>query len=198
MEERPIALFNILTKQRCAVQEMTRPPAISWLHYCEVWFLRRREPWLGLGGKKRYAKADVCIVEGTDPLLIVQQDKSHMNLGGDADSRLIATAIAAYDKDSLHRLEYGLPARSGRRRVVGIVMSGSWPTSIQSFPYPGWNPIPTLCRILVASALRKKSYWLIASPFRGPNSGWRRARSHWTTGSSWLQENVSRCCVFQY
>jgi len=60
-----------------------------------------------------------------------------MNLGGDADSRLIATAIAAYDKDSLHRLEYGLPARSGRRRVVGIVMSGSWPTSIQSFPYPG-------------------------------------------------------------
>lgn len=82
-----------------------------------------------VGGEKRYAKADVCIVSGTDPLLIVQQDKSHLDpLGGDADARLIAAAIAAYDKDSLYRAEYGLPARPDRR-VVGIVMSGSWPTS---------------------------------------------------------------------
>ena len=31
------------------------------------------------GREKRYAKADVCIVEGTNPLLIVQQDKSHVD-----------------------------------------------------------------------------------------------------------------------
>jgi hypothetical protein len=37
-----------------------------------------------VGREKRHAKADVCIVEGTNPLLIVQQDKSHVDsLGGD-------------------------------------------------------------------------------------------------------------------
>ena len=81
------------------------------------------------GREKRYAKADVCIVEGTNPLLIVQQDKSHVDpLGGDVDARLIATAIAAYDEDSLYQEEYGLYPRPGNGRLVGIVMRGPWPT----------------------------------------------------------------------
>ncbi|KIM43582.1 hypothetical protein M413DRAFT_434331 [Hebeloma cylindrosporum] len=85
-------------------------------------------------GEKRYAKADVCIVEGTNPLLLVQQDKSHVNpLGGDADARLVAAAIAALDKDSLYRAEYGLPKRSSSQ-VVGFVMSGSWPTFFKLSP----------------------------------------------------------------
>jgi len=87
-----------------------------------------------VGGEKRYAKADVCIIEGTDPLLIVQQDKSHVDpLGGDADARLVAAAIAAYDRDSLYRAEYGFPRRFSAQ-VVGIVMNGSWPTFFRIFP----------------------------------------------------------------
>jgi hypothetical protein len=87
-----------------------------------------------VGGEKRYAKADVCIVEGTDPLLIVQQDKSHVDpLGGDADARLAAAAIAAYDRDSMYRVEYGLPKRVSPQ-VVGITMNGSWPTFFRIFP----------------------------------------------------------------
>jgi hypothetical protein len=127
-----------------------------------------------LGGKKRYAMADICIVEGTDPLLIVQQDKLHVDLGRYADSRLIATAIAAYDKDSLHRVKYGLPARSGRRRIVGIVISGSWPTFFKIDPISLISRVKSnigTVRILAAPASRKKSYWLIAPTFRGPNSG---------------------------
>jgi len=81
-----------------------------------------------VGGEKRYAKADVCIVEGTNPLFIVQQDKSHVHpLGGDTDARLIAAAIAAHDKDSLYHAEYNLPARSNPW-TVGMVMNGSWAT----------------------------------------------------------------------
>jgi len=49
-------------------------------------------------------------------------------LGGDVDARLIATAIAAYDEDSLYREEYGLYPRPGIGRLVGIVMRDSWPT----------------------------------------------------------------------
>jgi hypothetical protein len=79
-----------------------------------------------IGREKRHAKADVCIVEGTNPL---QQDKSHVDsLGGDVDARLIATAIAAYDEYSLYREEYGFYPRPGSGRLVGIVMRGSWPT----------------------------------------------------------------------
>jgi hypothetical protein len=41
---------------------------------------------------------------------------------------IIATAIAAYDEDSLYREEHGLYQRPGSGRLVGIAMRGSWPT----------------------------------------------------------------------
>ena len=99
-----------------------------------------------VGREKRHSKADVCIVEGTNPLLIVQQDKSHVDpLGGDADARLIATAIAAYDEDSLYRVEYDLAERPAK--LVGIVMHGSWPTFFKIWPV----------NVLVYNALQSKN-----------------------------------------
>jgi len=79
-------------------------------------------------GSERSVSDAYGIVEGTDPsLLVAQQDKSHVYpLGGDANARLIAAALAACENDTLYRAEYGLSQRSGIE-VVGIVMNGSWP-----------------------------------------------------------------------
>jgi len=66
-------------------------------------------------------------------LCIVQQDKSHTCPLGDMAARLIliATAVGAYDEDSLYRAEYNLSL--GPTGML-IVMLGSWPTSFKIGP----------------------------------------------------------------
>jgi hypothetical protein len=87
---------------------------------------RKKFPLLSHDGAQ-HATADVCILEGTDPLLIIQEDKSHLDPFYDAFIQLMATATAAYSADALNRDKYGLPSRRNTD-VLGIVMIGSWPT----------------------------------------------------------------------
>ena len=75
----------------------------------------------------QHVKADVCILEGTDPLLIIQEDKPHLDPFYNVFVRLIATAVASFSADASYRKQYDI---QGRRTDImhGIIMNGSWPT----------------------------------------------------------------------
>ena len=49
--------------------------------------------------EQRHAKTDVCIVDSDDILLLVQEDKRHMDLK-DPEPQLIAKAIAAFQANN--------------------------------------------------------------------------------------------------
>jgi len=75
----------------------------------------------------QHVKADVCILEGTDPVLIIQEDKSHLDPFHNAFVGLITTALASFCADASHREQYNTMARHSDI-VHGIIMNGSWPT----------------------------------------------------------------------
>ena len=78
-------------------------------------------------GEMRFAQADVCILDGTDPLLLIQEDHSRVDPLTDPIPPLIAAAIAAFDVAASHRAKYQLPVRSSSD-ILGITFCGSWPT----------------------------------------------------------------------
>lgn len=78
-------------------------------------------------GEIRYAQADVCIIDGTDPLLLIQEDHSRVDPLTDPIPPLIAAAIAAFDVAASHRAKYQLPGRASPD-ILGITFCGSWPT----------------------------------------------------------------------
>jgi len=78
-------------------------------------------------GEMRYAQADVCILDGTDPLLLIQEDHSRVDPLTDPIPPLIAAAIAAVDVAALHRAKHQLPGRACSY-ILGITFCGSWPT----------------------------------------------------------------------
>ena len=87
-------------------------------------------------------KADVCILEGTDPVLIIQEDKSHLDPFHNAFVGLITTALASFCADSSHRAQYNIMER--RNDIVyGIIMNGSWPTF---FKIPGLRQLDMVWR----------------------------------------------------
>ena len=72
----------------------------------------------------QHVKADICILEGTDPLLIIQEDKTHLDPFYNAFVCLIATAIASFSADASYREQYDVLAR--RNDIIyGIIMNGS-------------------------------------------------------------------------
>ena len=75
----------------------------------------------------QHVKADVCILEGTNPLLIIQEDKSHLDPFYNTFVRLIATAVASFGVDASYRTQYDIEARRNDT-IHGIIMNGSWPT----------------------------------------------------------------------
>lgn len=60
-------------------------------------------------GEERHAKADVCIMDGLEILLLVQEDKRHLD-SSDPEPQLIANAIAAFYNNNITRVQaLGLP-----------------------------------------------------------------------------------------
>ncbi|KAH9966458.1 hypothetical protein BC827DRAFT_1264446 [Russula dissimulans] len=77
-------------------------------------------------GEQRHAKTDVCIMDGSDILLLVQEDKRHMD-GSDPEPQLIAEAIAAFYNNNDTRVRaLGLPTLQNQV-IPGITMKGTMP-----------------------------------------------------------------------
>ena len=82
---------------------------------------------LFLCGEKVYAKTDVCVLDtGTGVLLVVQEDKSHLNPTADPEPQLIAEAIAAFQENNVKRERAALEPLS-EALIPGITMMGTFP-----------------------------------------------------------------------
>jgi hypothetical protein len=78
-------------------------------------------------GMWMYAKTDVCVMDQNEVLLLVQEDKRHME-PGDPKPQLIAEAIAAFQSNNARRRDIlGLPLLESKE-IPGITMTGTSPT----------------------------------------------------------------------
>ncbi|KZT66101.1 hypothetical protein DAEQUDRAFT_696054, partial [Daedalea quercina L-15889] len=77
-------------------------------------------------GQQRHARTDVCIMDASNIILVVQEDKRHLD-GSDPEPQLIAEAIAAfYNNNEMRVRELGLPALQSKV-LPGITMKGTMP-----------------------------------------------------------------------
>jgi hypothetical protein len=86
----------------------------------------RKDIPLVVCGENRHAKTDVCVVDQNEILLLVQEDKRHMD-NSDPEPQLIAEAIAAFaanNRTRQHTLNQ-LPLNS--KVMAGITIRGTAP-----------------------------------------------------------------------
>ncbi|KAI6019048.1 hypothetical protein PISMIDRAFT_110908 [Pisolithus microcarpus 441] len=74
-------------------------------------------------GEWKNAKADVCVMDGYEILLVVQEDKCHMQLG-DPNAQLITTAIAAVQNNNQMQSILGSDVLDFKE-MAGIIMIGT-------------------------------------------------------------------------
>ena len=78
-------------------------------------------------GQQRHAQTDVCIMDASDILLLVQEDKRHMD-GSDPEPLIIAEAIAAFHSNNETRVRtLDLPPLQSKV-LPCITMKGTMPT----------------------------------------------------------------------
>ena len=78
-------------------------------------------------GSWMYAKMDVCVMDQNEILLLVQEDKQHIE-PCDAKSQLVADAIAAFQFNNTRRQDVlGLPLLESKV-MAGITITGTSPT----------------------------------------------------------------------
>ncbi|KAI5984678.1 hypothetical protein EDD15DRAFT_1723430 [Pisolithus albus] len=77
-------------------------------------------------GEYKDAKADVCIMDDYEVLLVVQEDRRHMEVA-DPNARLIAAAIAAVQNNNRMRSMVGSDVLDFKE-MPGIIMLGTHPT----------------------------------------------------------------------
>lgn len=87
----------------------------------------RKDIELVICGKSMHAKTDVCLMMNhSEIILLVQEDKQHLEDRGDAEAQLIAEAIAAFQSNNKKRILAGLlPLK--HCLIPGIVMIGTAP-----------------------------------------------------------------------
>ena len=88
--------------------------------------LRQQIP-LFICGESRYATADVCIADMSEILLVIQEDKRHMD-SGDPDPQLIAVAVAAFQFNNYRRTRVLNEPALTSKVIAGITMLGTAPT----------------------------------------------------------------------
>ncbi|KAF8581583.1 hypothetical protein K439DRAFT_216445 [Ramaria rubella] len=86
----------------------------------------RKDIPLFMCGEWVHAKTDICVVDGNEILLLVQEDKRHKE-PRDPQPQLIAEAIAAVQSNNRVRKDLGLEALDFKE-MAGIVMIGTSPT----------------------------------------------------------------------
>ncbi|TFK45692.1 hypothetical protein OE88DRAFT_1688800, partial [Heliocybe sulcata] len=82
-------------------------------------------------GEQKHAHADVCLLDDWDNiLLVVQENKWHMDGRGDPEAQLIADAIAAFQSNTKERRrKFGQEAPASKPKVIpGLTITGTMPT----------------------------------------------------------------------
>jgi len=127
---------------------------------------RKDIPFL-ICGEWRHAKTDVCIMDRNEILLLVQEDKRHME-PGDPYPQLIAEAIAAFQSNNRVRNLLGLDLLDFKE-MAGIVMIGTSPTffkipvtrdlmqAVQRGQYPSSPTVVFMHRPVLPRPLRRLS-----------------------------------------
>jgi hypothetical protein len=82
---------------------------------------------LTICGELCHAKTDVCVVDGQDILLLVQEDKQHKERK-DPEPQLIAEAIAAFQANNTRRTHVLGQDAIDAKVMPGITLVGSSPT----------------------------------------------------------------------
>ncbi|KAH9180561.1 hypothetical protein EDB89DRAFT_2110649 [Lactarius sanguifluus] len=86
----------------------------------------RKDIPLVICGENRYAKTDVCIVDQNEILLVVQEDKRHMD-NSDPEPQLIAGAIAAFAANNQTRRQTLNLTPLDSKMMAGITTKGTAP-----------------------------------------------------------------------
>ncbi|KAK0187221.1 hypothetical protein F5146DRAFT_767307 [Armillaria mellea] len=87
----------------------------------------RKDIPLVICGESRRAKTDVCLLMNrSEIILLVQEDKRNMEEAGDPEAQLIAEAIATFQSNKKKRALTGVPVRDACL-IPGIVMIGTAP-----------------------------------------------------------------------
>ncbi|KAH8982020.1 hypothetical protein EDB92DRAFT_1895630 [Lactarius akahatsu] len=86
----------------------------------------RKDIPLVICGENRHAKTDVCIVDQNEILLLVQEDKQHMD-NSDPEPQLIAEAIAVFAANNRTRRQTSNLTPLDSKIMAGITMKGTAP-----------------------------------------------------------------------
>jgi len=78
-------------------------------------------------GEERHVQTDVCVMDSTAILLLVQEDKRHMDCT-DPEPQLVAEAIAAFYNNNQTRVQTLDQAPVANKVIPGITMKGTMPT----------------------------------------------------------------------
>jgi hypothetical protein len=79
-------------------------------------------------GEERYPKTDVCVMDDQDILLVVQEDKRHLDGMTDPEPQLVVEAIAAFYNNNNMRLRLFMLDPLQSKVIPGITMKGTTPT----------------------------------------------------------------------
>ena len=129
--------------------------------------MTRKDIPLVICGEMSHAKTDVCIVDDNEILLLVQEDKSHLQIS-DPEPQLIAQAIAACAANNRIRQQTLAQPPLSSKLMAGITMKGTAPifyklnvtteliTSVGGGVYPD---IPTIVYAYIPSIPRHNRRW---------------------------------------
>jgi hypothetical protein len=84
---------------------------------------------LDMCGEEVFLEADVCVMDcnTSNILLVVQEDKSHINLAADPQAQLVADAIAAFQMNNANRRDRLFLPTFDSQVIPGITMIGTCP-----------------------------------------------------------------------
>jgi hypothetical protein len=127
----------------------------------------RKDIPLIICGENRHAQTDVCILDEHEIILLVQEDKRHLQMS-DPEPQLIAKAIAAFAANNQSRQQILAQSPKTSKLIAGITMKGTAPTfykiqvttelviSVGGGAYP---EIPTIVYAHVPSIPRRHRRW---------------------------------------
>jgi hypothetical protein len=115
------------TKWECAVGDFSRN-VFELMHYDEPGFIlqNRFDSRFRMCGEKQQAQTNVCVMDENEILLVLKEAKREL-FSPNAESQLVAEAIAAFCHNNDRRRELACPELTNRI-MSGMTMEGTSPT----------------------------------------------------------------------